>query len=130
MFFLLETSSKCDICNHFFEIFWEFFWRIILRIFFDGIFHERIFWEKFFGRIFIGGFGWIYGRIFLVKFFEEIFWEDFLGRNLWDEIFGWIFWGEFNKKLLEYWRNWFVCQDFGICQDFGLRKGRKENLNL
>ena len=117
------STSKYDICNHFFEIFWEFFWRIILRNFSWEDFLGEIFWEDFYRRIYVRIF---FDGIFLVKFFGEIFWVDFLGGNLWEEIFGRIFFGgEFNKKLFEYWRIRFVCQDFGICQDFGLRKGRK-----
>ena len=56
-----------------------------------------IFWEKFFGGIFIttflGDIFWeiFLGRIFLGGFFGRIFWEEFFGRNYLVEI---------NKELM------------------------------
>ena len=87
-------------------IFWGIFWN------FFGNFSVGVFWEKFFGRIFLGG----YCR------------EDFYGRNF----LGGFFWEEFSKKLFEYWRKWFVCQDLVLKERKEGRKkeGRKENLNL
>ena len=35
-----------------------------------------------------------------------------------------------NKKLFEYGRNLFVCQDFGFCHDFvSIKEGRRTNLD-
>ena len=49
-----------------------------------------IFWEDFFGRIFLGGF----------------FWEDFLGGFFWEEFFGRNYLVEINKELMYFSRFW------------------------
>ena len=72
-----------------------------------------IFWEEFFGRIFLGGFFWeeFLGRNFL----GEIFWEKFFGRNFWErnslftllrsaKLFEYGIWKEF-MFLSRFWGN-------------------------
>ena len=74
----------------------KIFWEKFLAVFFG-----RIFWEDFFGRIFLGGFFW------------EDFWEDFFGRIIrrifWEEFFVYIGIDLFVKilvfvKILSQWR--------------------------
>ena len=82
------------------------FWKFL------GIYLEDCFLEDLFGVLM---------EFFLWNFFGEILWEDFWGKIFLGGIFG----RNSSKKLFEYGRKWYVCQDFGFCQDFGLRKGRK-----
>ena len=142
--FFFEIFWNLEFLWIFFLIFLEFSWwnflgEIFLGGFFGRIFWEdffgRIFWENFFGRIFMGG---IFGGFFLTEFLwrnflREIFWGGFLREEFFGRIFGRIFLEEFNKKSFKYWRNWFVCQDFGFSQDFVLKErkvGRKEGRKI
>ena len=87
------STSKCDICNHFFfdlgGNFFGFLWNF-LEDFFDKIFLVEFFVRNFFWRIFFDG-------IFLVVFFGR----NFLGRNF----LGGYFLEEFYKNLFAYERN-------------------------